>query len=136
MTTRTNTKSQSKDWDFFLGESISRYLIVAAFFYNILTTLLTTTQATHTIVGGSIVRIILILWVMNIKEKFGQKVKQLREQRGFSIEQLANISNVDRNYISDIEKGKRNVSIEVIEKITTGLETDLATFFNDKGFKR
>lgn len=73
---------------------------------------------------------------MNIKEKFGQKVKQLREEKGFSIEQLANISNVDRNYISDIEKGKRNVSIEIIEKITTGLETDLATFFNDKGFKR
>lgn len=73
---------------------------------------------------------------MNIKEKFGQKVKQLREEKGFSIEQLANISDVDRNYISDIEKGKRNVSLEIIEKIITGLETDLATFFNDKGFKK
>lgn len=37
---------------------------------------------------------------MNIKEKFGQKVKILREQKGYSIEHLANISNVDRNYIS------------------------------------
>ena len=45
---------------------------------------------------------------MNIKEKFGLKVKKLREEKDFSIEQLANISNVDRNYISDIEKGKRN----------------------------
>ncbi|MBG6061433.1 transcriptional regulator with XRE-family HTH domain [Flavobacterium sp. CG_9.1] len=49
---------------------------------------------------------------MNIKIKFGQKVKILREAKGLSIENLANISNVDRNYISDIEKGKRNVSIE------------------------
>ena len=73
---------------------------------------------------------------MNIKEKFGQKVKQLREEKGFSIEHLANISDVDRNYISDIEKGKRNVSIEIMEKIMTGLETDLATFFNDKSFKK
>ena len=64
---------------------------------------------------------------MNIKEKFGQKVKQLREEKGFSIEQLANISNVDRNYISDIEKGKRNVSLEIIEKIITGLEYYLST---------
>lgn len=48
---------------------------------------------------------------MNIKEKFGNKVKSLRELKALSIEQLANISNVDRNYISDIEKGKRNVSI-------------------------
>jgi len=73
---------------------------------------------------------------MNIKEKFGQKVKTLREEKGFSIEQLANESNVDRNYISDIEKGKRNASIEIIEKVITGLDTDLATFFNDKSFKK
>lgn len=73
---------------------------------------------------------------MDIKEKFGNKVKQLREEKGLSIEQLANISNVDRNYISDIEKGKRNVSIEIIEKIITALDTDLASFFNDNGFKK
>jgi transcriptional regulator with XRE-family HTH domain len=52
---------------------------------------------------------------MNIKEKFGQKVKALREEKGFSIEQLANVSNVDRNYISDIEKGKRNASIDILQ---------------------
>jgi transcriptional regulator with XRE-family HTH domain len=73
---------------------------------------------------------------MNIKEKFGNKVKALREDKGFSIEHLANISNVDRNYISDIEKGKRNVSIEIIEKVITGLESDFATFFSDKSFKK
>lgn len=73
---------------------------------------------------------------MNIKEKFGEKVKSLREAKGFSIEHLANISNIDRNYISDIEKGKRNVSIEIIEKITIALNIDLATFFNDKEFKK
>ena len=73
---------------------------------------------------------------MDIKEKFGQKVKELREEKGFSIEQLANISNVDRNYISDIEKGKRNVSIEIIEKILTALDTDFMKFFNDNRFKK
>jgi transcriptional regulator with XRE-family HTH domain len=73
---------------------------------------------------------------MNIKEKIGLKVKTMREDKGFSIEQLANISNVDRNYISDIEKGKRNASIEIIEKVITGLETDFATFFSDKNFKK
>jgi len=50
---------------------------------------------------------------MNIKEKFGQKVKMLREQKQISIEHLANISNVDRNYISDIEKGKRNITMNI-----------------------
>ena len=52
---------------------------------------------------------------MNLKEKFGHKIKQLREQKGYSIEYLANIANIDRTYISDIEKGKRNVSIEIME---------------------
>jgi transcriptional regulator with XRE-family HTH domain len=73
---------------------------------------------------------------MNIKEKFGKKVNQLRVQKGFSIEHLANISNVDRNYISDIEKGKRNVSIEITEKIISALNTDFAEFFNDEIFKK
>ncbi|CAA9195865.1 MULTISPECIES: helix-turn-helix domain-containing protein [Flavobacterium] len=73
---------------------------------------------------------------MNIKEKFGFKVKELREQKGYSIEYLANISNVDRNYISDIEKGQRNVSIEIIEKIITALDTDFGAFFNDNNFKK
>jgi transcriptional regulator with XRE-family HTH domain len=90
----------------------------------------------RSIVGGSIVGVKLILSNMEIKEKFGQKVKELREQKGFSIEQLANISNVDRNYISDIEKGKRNVSIEIIEKIITALDTDFVEFFNDNNFKK
>jgi len=89
-----------------------------------------------TIVGGSIVGITIILNIMNIKEKFGNKVKSHREQKDISIEHLANISNVDRNYISDIEKGKRNVSIEIIEKIISAFDTDFATFFNDKGFKK
>ena len=73
---------------------------------------------------------------MNIKERFGLKVRALREKNGFSIEKLANISNVDRNYISDIEKGERNVSLEIIEKILTALDIDFATFFNDKQFRK
>lgn len=73
---------------------------------------------------------------MNIKEKFGQKVKTLREEKSMSIEHLANISDVDRNYISDIEKGKRNVSITIMEKIINALESDFLGFFNDKIFKK
>lgn len=73
---------------------------------------------------------------MNIKEKIGLRVKSMREQKGFSIEHLANVSNVDRNYISDIEKGQRNVSIIIIEKIIHALDVDFATFFNDKSFAK
>ena len=95
-----------------------------------------TIGAAPTIVGGSIVRTKLLLSNMNIKEKFGIKVRNLREERGFSIEYLANISNIDRNYISDIEKGKRNISITIIEKIIIALESDFSIFFSDKNFKK
>lgn len=73
---------------------------------------------------------------MNIKEKIGLKIRALREDKKFSIEHLANISNVDRNYISDIEKGQRNVSIEILEKIICALDSDFTSFFNDKRFTK
>lgn len=73
---------------------------------------------------------------MDIREKTGIRIKKLREERGLSIEHLANISDVDRNYISDVEKGKRNVSVMILEKIILALDTDFATFFNDKGFRK
>ena len=67
---------------------------------------------------------------MNLKEKFGHKIKGLREQKEFSIEYLANIANIDRTYISDIEKGKRNVSLLIIEKLSKALDVTIQELFN------
>lgn len=67
---------------------------------------------------------------MNLKEKFGRKIKFLREQKEYSIEYLANIANIDRTYISDIEKGKRNVSLLIIEKLSKALEVNIQELFN------
>lgn len=67
---------------------------------------------------------------MDLKEKFGHKIKQLREQKGYSIEYLANIADIDRTYISDIEKGKRNVSLLIIEKLSKALEVNIQELFN------
>ncbi|WP_180907937.1 helix-turn-helix domain-containing protein [Flavobacterium salmonis] len=67
---------------------------------------------------------------MELKEKFGNKIKALREKREYSIEYLANIANIDRTYISDIEKGKRNVSLLIIEKLSKALEVNIQELFN------
>ncbi len=67
---------------------------------------------------------------MNLKEKFGYKIKFLREQKKYSIEYLANISNIDRTYISDIEKGKRNVSLLIIEKLSKALDVSIQDLFD------
>lgn len=68
---------------------------------------------------------------MKIKEKIGLKIKNLREKNGISIEYLANSSNVDRTYLSDIEKGRRNISIEILGKIIKGLGLTFEEFFKE-----
>lgn len=58
---------------------------------------------------------------MNIKQKFGVKIKQLRTKKGWSQEKLALNAGLDRTYLPSIEKGERNVSLEVIEKLALAL---------------
>lgn len=72
---------------------------------------------------------------MNIKEKFGFRIQKLRELNNYSIEHLANISNVDRNYLSAIEKGKRNCSLEIQERLIAALGIRFSEFFNDEVFE-
>ncbi|MCF1749596.1 helix-turn-helix domain-containing protein [Mariniradius sediminis] len=66
---------------------------------------------------------------MDIKEKFGQRVKTLRKEKGMSQEELAEKSGLNRPYISAIEQGKRNVSLEVMEKLAEALQMDIKKFF-------
>ena len=58
---------------------------------------------------------------MDIKEKFGLRLKALRKEKGLSQEELAERSGLNRPYISGIEQGKRNVSLEVMEKLADAL---------------
>lgn len=68
---------------------------------------------------------------MNIKKKFGNKVRKLRLAKGLSQEALAHLADLDRTYIPSIEKGERNVSITVIEKLADALKVDIKELFND-----
>lgn len=66
---------------------------------------------------------------MDIKKKFGKKLKELRLEKGLSQEKLAYEADLDRTYIPSIEKGERNVSITVIEKLAKALKTPIKDFF-------
>jgi transcriptional regulator with XRE-family HTH domain len=66
---------------------------------------------------------------MDIKIKFGKKVKCLRIEKGWSQEKLALNAELDRTYIPSIEKGERNVSITVIQKIADALKVDIVELF-------
>jgi len=57
----------------------------------------------------------------DIQKKFGDKLRELRKQKDLSQEDLGFKSGLHRTYISDIERGSRNVSLKNIEKIAKAL---------------
>jgi len=73
---------------------------------------------------------------MDIKQKVGNRIRELRKQLQLSQESLAYKSEVDRTYMTDIENGRRNVSLEILEKIIKALEISFTEFFNSKEFKK
>ncbi len=73
---------------------------------------------------------------MDIKLKIGQRIKQLRKELELSQEALAYKAEVDRTYVTDVENGRRNVSLEILERLVTALEVSFSEFFNVKEFKK
>lgn len=65
-----------------------------------------------------------------IQEKVGQRIRELRGQLGISQEELAARANLDRTYITSVERGKRNISIGTLEKIVVQLNCTMHEFFN------
>lgn len=73
---------------------------------------------------------------VDIKNKVGKRIKELRTELKLSQEALAYDAEVDRTYITDVENGRRNVSVEILEKIIAALQVSISEFFNSKEFKK
>lgn len=63
---------------------------------------------------------------MAIQEDIGNKIREVRNERGMSQEALAHKAGLDRTYITSVERGKRNISIVNLEKIANALDIDLS----------
>ena len=72
---------------------------------------------------------------LTLSVQFGMRVKYLREQRKLSQEDLALECNISKNYLSDVECGRRNPTLKVMNKIAKGLKVDLATLLLGVGDK-
>ena len=66
---------------------------------------------------------------MNIESKFGLRVRYLRKLRNWSQEELAFRCALSKNYISDVERGTRNITLKVVEKIAKGFEIPIFELF-------
>lgn len=60
--------------------------------------------------------------VMDIRVKLGKTIKRIRTEKGLSQEKFAFEADLHRTYISDIERGNRNPTVTVLEKIAKALE--------------
>lgn len=56
---------------------------------------------------------------MTTAEKLGRVIVELRKEKGVSQETMANEAQIGRKYMSDIENGKRNLSLDLLERIAT-----------------
>jgi transcriptional regulator with XRE-family HTH domain len=66
---------------------------------------------------------------MDRQENFGQKVRQLREAKGWSQEDFAEASGLHRTYISGIERGTRNPTLIVIWQLADALAVSPGMLF-------
>ncbi|MBI5713964.1 MAG: helix-turn-helix transcriptional regulator [Chloroflexi bacterium] len=67
----------------------------------------------------------------SITDRFGERLRSLRKERGLSQEALAELSGLDRTYVSGIERGIRNVALRNIEALAKALRVSLADLFDD-----
>jgi transcriptional regulator with XRE-family HTH domain len=61
--------------------------------------------------------------------KLGRNIKSLREAKGFSQEEVALASGIDRSYFGGIERGEHNVAVINLEKIAVALGVPLRDLF-------
>lgn len=64
-----------------------------------------------------------------ITKRFGERIKELRNAKGMSQEKFALSIDMDRTYYASVESGKRNISINNIDKIAHGLGITLEELF-------
>jgi transcriptional regulator with XRE-family HTH domain len=64
-----------------------------------------------------------------IQQHFGERVRELRKEKGLSQEALALACDLDRTYIGGVERGERNISLLNIQKIADALGVSAKELF-------
>ncbi|MFB5762034.1 helix-turn-helix domain-containing protein [Paenibacillus medicaginis] len=76
---------------------------------------------------------------MSLPERVGNRIRQLRKAKGWTQEQLAEAAGLHYSYMGGVERGDRNISLETLEKIATGLNVpalEMFKFEEDTEYRR
>lgn len=68
---------------------------------------------------------------MNYMNNIGEKISQLRSDSGITQKLLAEYLSVDQSFVSKIEKGERQLSLDMLSKLATFFGCELEYFTND-----
>jgi transcriptional regulator with XRE-family HTH domain len=72
---------------------------------------------------------------MEVNELIGKRITQLRKKKNLSQQKFAYEADVERSYLTHVEKGRKNISVNTLYKISNALGVSLNEFFNSKEFK-
>lgn len=64
---------------------------------------------------------------MEINKAFGIRLRQLRKAKGWSLIELSVRADVNHNYLGDVENGRRNPTLKVLEKISEAFNISLSS---------
>ena len=73
---------------------------------------------------------------MDIKVAIGERIAQLRKAKKLSQQKFSYEAEIERSYLTHVEKGRKNISIETLIKITDALEISLKEFFSTMDFSK
>ena len=73
---------------------------------------------------------------MDINEAVGKRIAFFRNQQKLSQQKFANEADIERSYLTHVEKGRKNISLNTLKKLTAALNISLQDFFDSKEFSK
>ena len=68
---------------------------------------------------------------LDVSSRFGRRLRELRQQRNLTQSEMARKFGIDRSFISDVERGRKSISLPMLEVIALGMNLTLAKLFED-----
>jgi transcriptional regulator with XRE-family HTH domain len=69
--------------------------------------------------------------LFNARRIFSQRLRQIRQNRELSQEELADLAGLHRTYVGSVERGERNISIDTMERLAKALDVDITDLLKE-----
>ena len=69
---------------------------------------------------------------MRLEQRFGINTRRLRKQRGMTQEALAHEVEIDVSYLGQLERGERNPTLALVQRVAVALQVDAITLLTDE----